>query len=120
MRPGQSLDTHRGAGFRDGSTRQRRDDVPAGLGLPKRVDYRAPAVADDLVEPQPRLGVDGLANGAENPQRRPRVPEKESKKSTVSRTTVHRHEFGHTVPLHESQPWTMETKMVDYPYRVIF
>jgi hypothetical protein len=44
--------------------------VAAGLGLPPGVDDRAALAADVAVVPHPRLGVDGLADGAEQAQRR--------------------------------------------------
>jgi hypothetical protein len=49
---------------------ERGDHVAAGLGLPPRVDDRAALATDVGVVPHPRLGVDGLADGAEHPQRR--------------------------------------------------
>src|SRR5690606_28541414 len=51
-----------------GSAGQRGDQMPAGLGLPPGVDDRATAVAHHMVVPLPRLGVDGLAYGAEQAQ----------------------------------------------------
>jgi hypothetical protein len=42
--------------------------VAAGFGLPVGVDDRAAALADVLVVPDPRFGVDGLADGAEELQ----------------------------------------------------
>ena len=50
--------------------RQRRDHDGARLGLPPGVDDRAAPAADDLLVPHPRLGVDRLAHGAEQAQRR--------------------------------------------------
>ena len=62
---------HRGrAGLGRDHARQRRDHVRAGLGLPPRVDDRAPLPADVGVVPHPRLGVDGLADRAEHAQAR--------------------------------------------------
>ena len=49
---------------------QRADHDGAGLGLPPRVDDRAATAADVLVVPHPRLGVDGLADAAEQPELR--------------------------------------------------
>ena len=50
--------------------RQRRDHDHPRLGLPPRVDDRAALAADVLVVPDPRLGVDRLADRPEQPQRR--------------------------------------------------
>src|ERR1700722_15912951 len=47
---------------------QRRDHDATGLGLPPGVDNRAALGADDRVVPQPGLGVDRLADGAEQSQ----------------------------------------------------
>ena len=47
-----------------------RDHDGAGLGLPPRVDDRAALAADVLVVPDPRLGVDRLADRTEQAQRR--------------------------------------------------
>ena len=55
-------------GLERGRTGQRRDQVPAGLGLPPCVDHRAPAAADNFVIPLPRFGVDRFADGAEYAQ----------------------------------------------------
>lgn len=49
-------------------TGQRRDNVAACLGLPERVGDTAPAVAHEVVEPEPGLWVDRLANGTEDLQ----------------------------------------------------
>ena len=49
---------------------QRADHDGAGLGLPPRVDDRAAAAADVGPVPHPRLGVDGLADAAEQAQLR--------------------------------------------------
>mmetsp|Transcript_49907 Transcript_49907/g.129989 ORF Transcript_49907/g.129989 Transcript_49907/m.129989 type:complete len:303 (+) Transcript_49907:472-1380(+) len=48
---------------------QRRDHDPARLRLPPSVHYRAAPLADDRVVPPPRLGVDRLADGAEQTER---------------------------------------------------
>ena len=53
-----------------GDPRQRRHHDAARLGLPPGVDDRAAPAADDLVVPHPGLGVDRLADAAEQPQRR--------------------------------------------------
>ena len=60
----------RGARLLRDRARQRRDQDSAGLRLPPRVDDRAARIAHDAVVPLPRLGVDRLADGAEQPQRR--------------------------------------------------
>ena len=57
-------------GFSVGRAGQRADHDGAGLGLPPRVDDRAALAADVLPVPDPRLGVDRLADRAEQPQRR--------------------------------------------------
>src|SRR5439155_20004228 len=44
-------------------------DVPR-LGLPPGVDDGAPTASDDLPVPDPGFGVDGLTDGAEQPERR--------------------------------------------------
>ena len=49
-------------------TGQRRDQNAAGLGLPPGIDDRALLVTDVLVIPHPGLGVDRLANRAEQAQ----------------------------------------------------
>ena len=46
----------------------------ARLGLPPRVDDGAVLAADVAVVPEPRLGVDGLADAAEQPERGEVVP----------------------------------------------
>src|SRR5204863_8443603 len=46
------------------------DQDVARLRLPPGVDDRAALTADHLVVPEPGLGVDGLAHGPEQPQRR--------------------------------------------------
>ena len=56
---------------------QGRDHDRAGLGLPPGVDDRAAAAADDLVIPHPGLGVDRLADGAEQAEAREVVPPRE-------------------------------------------
>ena len=58
------------AGLQLRNTGQRRDHDAAGLGLPPRVHHRAAAFADHAVVPLPRFGIDGLADGAEDPQAR--------------------------------------------------
>src|SRR5581483_6384797 len=58
------------AGLELGGAGQRRDEDAARLRLPPGVDDRAPALADDAVVPLPRFGVDRLADGAEQLQRR--------------------------------------------------
>ena len=59
-------DGERGAAGDGGrGARQRAEHVAAGFGLPPGVDDGALLVADDLVVPAPGLGVDGLADGAE-------------------------------------------------------
>src|SRR5262249_5443909 len=45
-----------------------RDQDRSGLGLPPGIDDRTPASADHPVIPHPRLGVDWLANAAEQAQ----------------------------------------------------
>ena len=57
-----------GAGLERRHARQRRDHVAAGLGLPPGIDDRAARFADRLVVPDPRLGIDRLADGAEDAQ----------------------------------------------------
>jgi hypothetical protein len=56
-------------GFERGDAGQRGDHDGAGLGLPPGVDDRAAVAADVLAVPHPRLGVDRLADRAEDPQR---------------------------------------------------
>ena len=56
--------------LRRGRPGQRTDHDAAGLGLPPCVDDRAAPAADVLVVPHPRLGVDRLADGTEDAQRR--------------------------------------------------
>src|SRR5215208_6200379 len=51
-----------------GDTGKRRDHDPTRLGLPPGVHYGAPSAADVLVVPLPCPGVDGLADGPEQPQ----------------------------------------------------
>ena len=59
----------RRAGLEPGRAGQRRDQDAAGLGLPPGIDDRAAPVADDAVIPFPSLGIDRLADRAEQPQR---------------------------------------------------
>ncbi len=59
----------RRARLEPGRAGQRRDENAAGLGLPPGVDDRAAAVADHAVIPFPGLGIDRLADRAEQPQR---------------------------------------------------
>ena len=59
----------RRAGLESRRAGQRRDQDAAGLGLPPGVDDRAALVADDAVVPQPGLGIDRLADRAEQAQR---------------------------------------------------
>ena len=59
----------RRARLEHGRPRQRADQDAAGLGLPPGIDHRATALADDAVIPQPRLGIDRLADAAEDAQR---------------------------------------------------
>src|SRR4029077_10493050 len=56
------------AGLGRDRTRQRRDQDAAGFGLPPGVDDRAAMLADDAIVPQPGLGVDRLADAAEDAQ----------------------------------------------------
>ena len=49
---------------------QRRDHDHARLGLPPRIDDRTALLADLLVIPHPRFGVDRLADGAQQTQTR--------------------------------------------------
>src|SRR5712672_2348579 len=48
--------------------RDRGDQDAAGFGLPPSVDDRAALLADMIVVPQPRLGVDRFTDTAEDPQ----------------------------------------------------
>src|SRR6266702_4871149 len=48
---------------------ERRDQMAAGFGLPPGVDDRAALVADGVVVPHPRFGIDRLTDGAEDAQR---------------------------------------------------
>src|SRR5690606_19373880 len=59
---------HGGAGLEVASTGQRGDQDGAGLGLPPGIDNRAATLANDLVVPFPYLGVDRLADTAEQAQ----------------------------------------------------
>ena len=67
------IDTKEGQGGRAwlgrSAARDGRDHVAAGLGLPPSVDDGAALGADQLVIPEPGLGVDGLAYRAEQAQR---------------------------------------------------
>jgi hypothetical protein len=56
----------RAAGLERGGAGEGGDHVPAGLGLPPGVDDRAAPLADFLVVPLPRLGIDRLADSAEH------------------------------------------------------
>ena len=57
-----------GAGLGRDRARQGRDHDAAGFGLPPGIDDRATAVADHAVIPEPGLGIDRLADGAEQLQ----------------------------------------------------
>ena len=59
----------RGAGLCRRGTWDRRDHVAAGFRLPPRVHDRAATAADGAVIPHPRLGIDDLADRAEQAQR---------------------------------------------------
>ena len=63
---------HRGRG-----TRQWRDHDGSGFGLPPGVDDRAPLPADDPVIPHPGLGIDRLADGAQEAEARQVVAARE-------------------------------------------
>src|SRR5437588_605338 len=65
--PGQRQ--RRRAGLGRYRPRQRRNHVAAGLGLPPGIDDRAAPAPDGFVIPHPGLGVDRLADGAEDAQR---------------------------------------------------
>ena len=56
------------AGLEVDGAGQRRDQDAAGLGLPPGVDDRAAVVADDAVVPEPGLGIDRLADRAQQAQ----------------------------------------------------
>src|SRR5690606_8552140 len=58
----------RRTGLELGGAGQGRDQDAAGLGLPPGVDHRAAAVADHAVVPKPGLGIDRLADAADDPQ----------------------------------------------------
>src|SRR6202023_3167741 len=60
--------------LRRGDAGQRRDHDRAGLGLPPGVDDRAATLADDLVVPEPGLGIDRLADRAQQAKRGEIVP----------------------------------------------
>ncbi len=66
--PGNGLRRRSGLERRDAG--QRRDHDRAGLRLPPGVDDRAALAADELVVPDPRFGVDRLADRSEQAQRR--------------------------------------------------
>ncbi len=70
----RGLDTEerhsRRSGFRLDRTGERSDDDRPRLGLPERINDGALLPPDVFVVPVPRLGVDGLADGAKHPQRR--------------------------------------------------
>ena len=59
---------HRRTRLGRGDARQRRDHRRTGLGLPPGVHDRGPVGAEDLAIPAPRLGVDRLADRAQQPQ----------------------------------------------------
>src|SRR5204862_2309806 len=63
-----------GAGLGGDDAGERRDEDAARLRLPPGVDDRAALTTDDRVVPEPRLRVDRLADGAEQPQRAQIVP----------------------------------------------
>ena len=62
--------SNRRAGLRRREAWQGRQHGRARLGLPPRIDDRAAPAADVLVVPDPRLGIDRLADRAEQAQRR--------------------------------------------------
>lgn len=66
----RSLDTEEGHGGRAGlalnGTRERRDDDGTGLSLEEGIDDGSLLAADVVVQPVPCLGVDGLADGADD------------------------------------------------------
>eukprot|EP00123_Amoebidium_parasiticum_P017394 comp23832_c0_seq1/m.41572 comp23832_c0_seq1/g.41572 ORF comp23832_c0_seq1/g.41572 comp23832_c0_seq1/m.41572 type:complete len:727 (+) comp23832_c0_seq1:370-2550(+) len=68
------VDTEEGHGARAGlsgnGAGQGGHDVAAGLCLPVRVHHGTAALAHHVVVPQPGLGVDGLTNRPQHPQRR--------------------------------------------------
>src|SRR5690606_39129525 len=57
-----------GTGLEGRGTRQWRKNMPAGFGLPPRVDHGAARTAHVLEVPDPRLGVDGFAHRTEQSQ----------------------------------------------------
>src|SRR5699024_8397601 len=65
---------HGGAGLGRGDPGQRGDHDGAGLRLPPGVHDGDGRTADVIAVPAPRLGVDGLADGAEQPDRGQVVP----------------------------------------------
>jgi hypothetical protein len=52
------------------SARERGDDDRTRFSLPKRVDNSAFFLSDVFIVPMPCLGIDGLADRSEDPQRR--------------------------------------------------
>jgi len=56
------------AGLHGGDVRQVGDDVASGLGLPVGVNNSSFLVANGVVVPAPGLWVDGLTDGAEDPE----------------------------------------------------
>jgi hypothetical protein len=52
------------------SARERGDDDRTRFSLPKRIDDGTLFLSYVLIIPMPRLGIDGLADGSEDPQRR--------------------------------------------------
>jgi len=52
------------------SARERSDDDRTRFSLPKRVDDSTFFLSDVFIVPMPRLGINGLADGSEDPQRR--------------------------------------------------
>src|SRR5262245_3799326 len=60
--------SRRRAWFQRRDPGQRRNEDMARLGLPPRVDDRAPTATDDFPVPHPRLRVDRLTDGAEEPE----------------------------------------------------
>ena len=57
-------------------SRKRAYHYRTGLGLPPRVNDRAFSLADDLVIPHPRFGIDRFADGSEQTQRRQVMPQR--------------------------------------------
>src|SRR5690606_36365181 len=58
----------RRSGFGRNRAGQWANEDAARLGLPPGIDDGAASIADDVVVPDPRFGVDGLADRAEQPQ----------------------------------------------------